>query len=100
MANNVTYIKNTKVKMVFIVGIDTDNVDTDNSYVWMKKSDGRKVKLSIDDTDSDNEAIIHYSTEDDFDIEGTYVVQPYIVLKDDAGEFLCEEDVFYVREGI
>ena len=100
MANNITYVKNTKVKMVFIVGIDTNDVDTDKSYVWMKKSDGIKVKLSIDDTDSDNQAVIHYSTNDDFNIEGTYIVQPYIVLKDDGGEFLCEEDIFYVREEI
>jgi len=100
MADNITYVKNTKVKMVFIIGIDTNDVDKNKSYVWMKKSDGTKVKLSIDDIDSDNQAVIHYSTEDDFSVEGTYIVQPYIVLKDDGGEFLCEEDVFYVREGI
>ena len=100
MADNITYTGNKKVKMIFVVHIDVSNIDTDASYIWMKKSDGVKVKLSIDDTDSDNQAIIHYSTEEDFNIEGTYIVQPYIVLKDDGGDFLCEEDVFYVREGI
>jgi len=94
---NVTYVGNTNVKMVFIVDIDTDDIDTDASYIIMHRSDGSVINLSIDDVDSDNKAVIHYSKEDDFNDIGTYVVQPYIVLKDNGGKFLCDTEVFYVK---
>ena len=94
---NITYVRNTNVKMVFIVDIDTDNIDTDKSYIIMHRSDGSIVNLSVDDVDSDNNAVIHYSTADDFNDIGTYVVQPYIVLKDNGGNFLCDTEVFYVK---
>jgi len=86
--------------MVFVVDIDTDNIDTDKSYIIMKKSDKSVVHLSVDDTDSDNKAIIHYSTDTDFSVEGTYIVQPYLVLKDNGGNFLCDTETFYVKESI
>ena len=99
--NNVTYVNNDNVKMVCNVGIDLSDLDKDKSYIIMRRSDNSLIHLSIDDVDTDNNNVIHNSTESDFNVEGTYLVQPYLVFTDDDGnvtaKYLCDEDTFYVK---
>ena len=102
--DKLTYIGNENVKLICEVNIDVTDVSKPDSHIKMVRSDGTSENLSVDDVDTVNNAVIHNSTDDDFTVEGTYQIQPYLVLKDSdgnvTGKYLCDADTFFVKGSI